>query len=151
EQATIAARKGEYVDFRLNEVVLAAPDVSRVVFEQFANRFVGLVKGGVTLYASKNDLAMAASKKISSGLVRAGDIPKDGIVVVPGIESIDVSEASTEFFSMNHSTFAERAHLVTDLKFLFERTQKKHPPDVRFVVFRPAGTQAKQWWQYRSQ
>jgi esterase/lipase superfamily enzyme len=149
EQAEIIARKGQTIDFKLNEVILAAPDVSRSVFERFAARLTGLVKGGITLLASKNDLAMSASKRVSSGLVRAGDVPKEGIVIVQGIESIDVSDASTAFFSLNHSAFADREHLVTDLQLLFERTEGKHPPDVRYKVYRPAGSQPKQWWQYQ--
>jgi esterase/lipase superfamily enzyme len=149
EQAEIIARKGQTIDFKLNEVVLAAPDVSRSVFERFAARVASVVKGGITLLASKNDLAMSASKRVASGLVRAGDIPKEGIVIVPGIESIDVSEASTAFLSTNHSAFADREHLVTDLRYLFERADRKHPPDVRYKIYRPAGSQPKQWWQYK--
>ena len=149
EQAEIIARKGQTIDFKLNEIVFAAPDVSRTVFERFTVRLASIVKGGVTLLASRNDLAMTASKRVASGLVRAGDVPKEGIVIVPGVESIDVSEASTAFLSTNHSSFADRENLVTDLRYLFERTSDKHPPDIRQKVYRPAGSQSKQWWQYR--
>ncbi|MEQ1936207.1 MAG: alpha/beta hydrolase, partial [Fimbriimonadaceae bacterium] len=148
EQAEITTRQGRTTDFKLNEIVLAAPDISRKVFEQFAARFVSLAKGGVTLYASKNDFAMTASKRVASGLVRAGDVPREGIVIVPGVESIDISEASTGFFSSNHSTFADRGHLVADMQLLFERSSDKHPPHVRFRVYRQEGTQQKLWWRY---
>jgi hypothetical protein len=60
-----------------------------------------------------------------------------------------VSEASTAFLSTNHSAFADREHLVTDLRYLFERADRKHPPDVRYKIYRPAGSQPKQWWQYK--
>lgn len=149
EQAEIISLQGKTVDFKLNEIVLAAPDISRNVFEQFAALFVRLAKGGVTLYASKNDLALAMSKRVAGGLVRAGDVPKEGIVIVPGVESIDISDASTSFFSMNHSTFADRAHLITDMQLLFERNSDKHPPDVRFPVYLPQGSQLKKWWRYQ--
>jgi len=149
EEAEFASRSGKTNEFKLNEIVLAAPDVSRSVFEQFAPRLVKLAKGGVTLFASSNDRAMNASKRIASGLERAGDVPKSGIVIVPGVESIDVSEANTEFFSTNHSTFAIREHLVTDLRFLFERTKNKHPPDLRYAVYRSAGSEKKPWWRYK--
>ena len=149
EQAEITSRQGRAVDFKLNEIVLAAPDISRKVFEQFAARFVSLAKGGVTLYASKNDLALTASKRVAGGLVRAGDVPKEGIVIVPGVESIDISDASTDFFSTNHSTFADRAHLIADMQLLFERNSDKHPPDMRFRVYQPQGPQLKKWWRYR--
>jgi esterase/lipase superfamily enzyme len=149
EQAEILARGGQATDLKLNEIVLAAPDVSRQVFEQFAARFVNLAKGGVTLYASNNDRAMAASKSVAGGLVRAGDIPKQGIVIVSGVESIDISEASTGFFSTNHNTFADRAHLISDMQLLFERAKDKHPPDIRFRVYLTQGTKQKPWWRYR--
>jgi esterase/lipase superfamily enzyme len=149
EQADIISRQGKTEDFKLNEIVLAAPDISRNVFEQFAALFVRLAKGGVTLYASKNDLALAMSKRVAGGLVRAGDVPKQGIVIVPGVESIDISDASTGFFSTNHSAFADRAHLITDMQLLFERSSDKHPPDIRFPVYLPKGSQQKKWWLYR--
>lgn len=149
QQADIVARRGQTVDFRLNEIVLAAPDISRKVFQQLAARFSTLAKGGVTLYASRNDLAMTASKRVASGLVRAGDVPREGIVIVPGVESIDISDASTSFLSTNHSTFADRAHLVADMQLLFERTTDKHPPDVRFRVYQTQGAQQSRWWRYR--
>jgi esterase/lipase superfamily enzyme len=107
-------------------------------------------RGGVTLYASKNDLALAMSKRVASGLVRAGDVPQQGIVIVPGVESIDISEASTSFFCMNHSTFADRAHLIEDMRLLFERSSDKHPPNMRFPVYQPQGLQPKKWWRYRA-
>ena len=147
EEAEIAARKGQVTDFKLNEIIMAAPDVSRSVFEKYVSRFASLASGGVTLFASSNDLAMAASKRVTRGLVRAGDVPKDGIIVLPGIESIDVSAANTEFFSTNHSTFADREHLVTDLRLLLERTSNKHPPDVRSAIYRSAGSKPKQWYE----
>ena len=148
EQAEITSRQGKTTDFKLNEIVLAAPDISRRVFEQFAARFVSLARGGVTLYASKNDLAMKLSKTAASGLIRAGDVPQEGILVVPGIESIDISDAGTGFLSNNHSTFAERAHIISDIQLLFESTRDKHPPDLRFRVYRLVGSQQKKWWRY---
>ncbi len=150
EQGEIVSRSGQTVDFKLNEVVLAAPDISRRVFEQFAASFARLARGGVTLYASRNDLALKASKKKASGLVRAGDVPREGIVIVPGVESIDISNASTSVLSLNHSNFADRQHIITDMQLLFERTTNdaKRPPSKRLSVYRQQGTQQKVWWQY---
>jgi hypothetical protein len=72
-----------------------------------------------------------ASKKVAGGLVRAGDVPQElGPLIVIGVETIDVTEASTSFLSNKHSTFAERQHLVEDIRLLF--TRSKHPPDERF-------------------
>jgi esterase/lipase superfamily enzyme len=149
EQGDVRRSGGVTEDLKLKEVLLAAPDVSRSVFENLAAKVRGLVRGGVTLYASANDRAMLASKKVASGLVRAGDVPKGiGPLIMAGVETIDVSEASTSFLSNNHSAFADRRHLVEDIKLLFERS--KHPPDERFPVFRAVGEQPRQYWKYFS-
>jgi esterase/lipase superfamily enzyme len=149
ENATVKATGGSPPNFKLNEVVLAAPDVARSVFVQFAHVFAGMATGGITLYASSKDRALLASKRVASGIVRAGDVPKEGIVVVRGIESIDITEASTGFFSVNHSTFADRRHLVDDMALLFERTSSKHPPNVRFPIYKMEGQSPAEWWRYR--
>jgi esterase/lipase superfamily enzyme len=150
ENAEIRRAGGRPQDLKLNEIVLASPDVARDVFTQFAGAFSGIAKGGITLYASSNDRALVASKRVASGLVRAGEIPKEGILVLPGIESIDITEANTGFFSTNHSTFADRRHLIDDMGLLFERTSNKRPPNVRFPVYKAQGRAPSQWWQYRN-
>lgn len=149
EQAGLIAHRGETADLKLNEIVFAAPDVARPQFVQFASGLVPIVKGGLTLYASRNDHALQLSKGVFSRLTRAGDIPSgEGIVVVPGVESIDVSETNTGIFSLNHSDFGDRPHLITDMQLMFERQDAKHPPNVRFPVYKTMGTQPNRWWQY---
>jgi len=147
--ADIVALKGAATDLKLNELVLAAPDVSRDVFEQFAGKIVPIARGGITLFATNADLAMLASKRASRGVVRAGDVPPEGIVIVPGVESIDVSQASLGFFSLNHSLFADREQLISDMAKLFELSSNKHPPDVRAAgVYLTEGAQPKKWWRF---
>jgi esterase/lipase superfamily enzyme len=147
DYAAILQANGTIVNYKLQEILFAAPDVSRTVFEQGAEKLKGLAMGGITLYASTNDRALAASKAAASGLVRAGDIPSQGPLIIPDVvETIDVTNVSTSFFSINHSTFAERGHLVEDLRLLFELG--KHPPDVRFNVFKIRGNPPKQYWDY---
>ena len=77
-----------------NQVILAAPDIDADEFResivpgmmQTANRF--------TLYASARDEALAASQLVHRG-PRAGDAGR-GLVVVPGIDTIDVTQIDTE-------------------------------------------------------
>jgi esterase/lipase superfamily enzyme len=149
ENAEIKRRGGNAQDFKLNEIIFAAPDVSRTIFEDFAGKFSGIAHGGMTLYASNNDVAMLASERVAGGLVRAGEVPTQGILVIHGMESIDISDASTSFFTTNHCAFADRAHLITDMELLFGQTRNKHPPNLRFAVYRSAGTKERQWWYYR--
>jgi esterase/lipase superfamily enzyme len=145
-QGDIRKAGGKTPDLKLNEVLLAAPDIGRQSFGQLIAKLQGLMKG-VTLYASTNDRAMLASKKFAGGLVRAGDVPSpDGPVIVSGIETIDVSDASMSFMSTNHTVFADREQLVEDIGQLFR--QGIHPPTKRGPVFKVEGTGAKTYWKY---
>lgn len=132
-------------DLKLNEVIFAAPDVSRTVFEQFADRLTGVARG-MTLYASSNDRALMTSYGVRGGHIRAGAVPPEGPIVVRGVETLDVSKADTSWFALNHTTFSSRGHLIEDIKLLFEAGV--HPPDRRFRVFRQTGSAQKRWWQY---
>ncbi len=137
---------GSVRDLKLREVVLAAPDVSRTVFEQLAAKFQGFASGGVTLYASSADKALLVSKKYAGDLVRAGDVPPHGPVIIGGVETVDVTDAGSSFFSTNHSHFAEREQLVEDMRALF--TSGKHPPSARSPAFKPVGSGGKLYWRY---
>lgn len=132
-------------DFKLNEVLLAAPDVPQHAFRQQARDLNAVVRG-LTLYASSKDLALAASKRFASGTVRAGDVPATGPLLVPGVETIDVSLASSSFFAMNHTTFAERSQLVADMKELFKG---KHPPNDRGPTIELIGKAPLPHWRLR--
>lgn len=137
---------GTSENLKLREVVLAAPDISRNAFEQLARTLGGLANG-FTLYASGKDRAMLASKRVASGLTRAGDVSAvEGPLIVAGVETIDVSDADTSFFSTNHSSFADRQHLVEDIRLLLKNG--KHPPHERFPIFKTQGSGPKQFWRY---
>ncbi len=58
----------------LSQIILAAPDIDRDVFEMLAAE-IGGVSQGVTLYASSADKALLASGTIAGGMLRAGDVP----------------------------------------------------------------------------
>lgn len=133
-------------DVKLREIVLAAPDLSRTVFEQLAGKFAGLARGGITLYASSADKAMWRSKKAKIDVDRAGDVPVGGPVVVRGVETIDVTSASTSLFSSNHTDFADREQLVEDMRTLFDKSL--HPPSARGTVFKPVSAWGKEYWKY---
>jgi esterase/lipase superfamily enzyme len=133
---------------RIYEIILAAPDIDRANFEQIAERIVGVAQRGVTLYASNNDKALSLSNTIRLGTVRAGEVPADrGPVLVKGMDTIDISAASTDFFSSNHITFAERQHLITDMRSILAKGQ--HPPDLRSVsLFKAITIDRGKYWQY---
>lgn len=99
-----------------HEIVLAAPDIDARVFRtQIAPRIVGNRCGHrLTLYASSHDKALQLSKEVNGG-IRAGD-SGDDLVVVDGIDTIDVSELPTTF--LGHSYYAENNSVITDLRAL---------------------------------
>ncbi len=99
---------------------------------------------GITMYASSNDLALGISRRFGGG-PRAGDVP-DGLgpVVVAGVDTIDVSALSTEYLSLNHSTYAEKTGLLRDIELVL-RTGVR-PPEIRLpLLLRIKGDQGDYW------
>ena len=147
ELATLAAPHRDGKSLKIGDIVLAAPDIDRGVFERLAPRLARVARGGVTLYASATDLALQISSTIARGN-RAGEVAgQGGPVVVDGIDTIDVSGASTSFFSLNHTLFAERRHLLHDIRVILETSLR--PPSARSeYLFAIAGKPPKTYWRY---
>jgi esterase/lipase superfamily enzyme len=99
-----------------NQIILAAPDVDRDSFADIANEIQGLAKN-ITLYASENDTALAASRQVNGGS-RAGDIPESGPLVLQGVDTLDVTSVSTDSLGINHSGYAENNKLLKDIESL---------------------------------
>lgn len=130
---------------RFGEVILAAPDVTRETFLQVASRIRPLAKG-MTLYASSNDWALRVSRELLRGENPAGWVPAEGPLVVSGIDTIDVSRASTDFFNLNHTTFAEREAMLKDLGGLLEKGTR--PPSTRLSAYKAVASPAGSYWRF---
>ncbi len=108
-----------------DEVVLTAPDIDADVFRRDIAPAVARTANRVTLYASSNDEALRVSKQIH-GYPRAGD--SGGLLVVlPGIETIDVSAVDTtlvghSYFNSNGSVVSDLICLLNDAKPASQRT-----------------------------
>ena len=75
---------------RINQIILAAPDVDRDSFQFLATQIRGIGQG-MTMYASSNDVALSISRRFAGGIPRAGDVPVGvGPIVVAGVDTIDV-------------------------------------------------------------
>lgn len=138
----LRAAKPEGVIF--NQIILAAPDVDRDNFENIAREIKGLAKG-VTLYASKNDKALAISRNVNGGVPRAGDVPATGPLVIQGVETVDVTAVSTDSLGLNHSGYAENNDLLQDVRVLIEKGV--HPPEKRFATTKMLTTPNGPYWQ----
>lgn len=114
---------GKGTNFR--EIVLAAPDIDAEVFQ--SDIVPRIVNGSqrVTLYASSNDSALKKSMQVHGGLPRAGETG-DNLVVVPPMETIDVSALDTSL--SDHSYYASNKSVISDLYYLLRgrRAGKRH-------------------------
>jgi esterase/lipase superfamily enzyme len=130
---------------RLNELILAAPDVDRDVF---ANLVAGIRRygRGITLYCSANDRAMSVSRRFAGGVPRAGDVPAEGPVIVAGIDTIDVTETSTELFALNHSAYAEKSALLNDIGLILQTGER--PPERRIPILQKVKAATGEFWRY---
>jgi len=133
----------------LSQIILAAPDIDRDVFEMLAAE-ISSVSQGVTLYASSADKALLASGTIAGGMLRAGDVPPPPAepLVVKGVETIDVTATSTDFFGLNHSGFAEKTALLSDVRILLK--EGTHPPDKRGKTMERVTQGTAVFWRYRA-
>lgn len=128
------------------EIILASPDVTRDNFEKRSKRIAPL-GSGITLYASEKDVALRVSGGVAMGELPAGHIPRAGVpIVVKGVETIDASAVSTDFFSLNHSEFADRKQLLDDIARIFKTGT--HPPKLRYAPFEEIAGRAGKYWKY---
>src|SRR5262245_39024099 len=132
-------------DVRLNQIIMAAPDIDRNVFENIA---IDLQKygRGLTLYASSNDRAMQAARRVAGGIPRAGDVPVDGPIIVEGIDTIDVTQTSLDYLALNHSIYAEKSALLNDIGLLLQTGER--PPDKRIPILELIRSARGTFWRY---
>ena len=126
---------------RLKEVILAAPDIDAEVFKRDIVPALTKTDSPVTLYASSEDLALAASKQVH-GYPRAGDSGQ-GLVVVSGIETIDATHVDTGL--LGHSYFAETRSIIDDMYYLIRYS---HRADQRFGL-RRVDAQVGRYWEFK--
>jgi esterase/lipase superfamily enzyme len=132
-------------DVVIDQIILAAPDVDRDNFENIANEIRGLAKG-ITLYVAANDRALGVSRRFHGGVPRAGDVPTGGPLVLPGVDTIDVTGVSTDSLGINHSGYAESNALLNDIGLLIQTGER--PPDKRIPILSKITTPKGEYWKY---
>lgn len=126
---------------RLKGVILAAPDIDAVVFKRdIAPKLMGPSRN-VTLYASSNDKALQASKKIH-GYQRAGETGT-GLVIVPGMDTIDASSLDTSL--VGHSYYGDNRSIISDMYYLL----KAQLPASQRSGLSSAGKAPDLYWMFR--
>ncbi|MBU0499247.1 MAG: alpha/beta fold hydrolase [Gammaproteobacteria bacterium] len=127
---------GDLIRFR--EIVLVAPDIDSDVFRRDVAPRLARTNIHVTLYASSGDNALMASKAFH-GYARAGD-SGEGLVVVPGVETIDASIATGGF--LGHNYFTEDPRIMEDIFSLLQSGQRA---DKRFALHPLDGKDGRHW------
>ena len=139
-------RRSTPSDIKISQVILAAPDVDRDNFELMA-REIQDISQGVTMFVASNDRALIASRRFWGGVPRAGDVPTTGPIVLPGIDTIDVTGINTDIWSLNHSGYAETTALLDDIQQLIRtgtRPPKSRVPTLEEVMTTNGGM----FWRY---
>ncbi len=141
-----AAWRQTFGTLRLGEVIWAHPDVAA---KTFAERTRALAARGVamTLYSSKTDLALWASRMLH-GQSRAGDALAGG----PGIDHIDITgmrAVGQRWFdlSLNHNVFVRNPALFGEITRLLLTGQR--PVHHRSPDFAPERLRGRVIWRYR--
>ena len=98
-------------DAKFNQIVLAAPDIDAETFKHDIAPKVVTKGKRVTLYTSKTDLALIASKYFNRG-PRAGDSGSE-LVLVPGIQTIDATAVDSSL--LGHSYYGSNVNVLYDL------------------------------------
>lgn len=130
---------------KISQVILAAPDVDRDKFDNIAREITKFAKG-VTLYAASNDKALNYSRRFWGGVPRAGDVPASGPLIIPGVDTIDITAISTDSLGINHSGYAENATLLSDIALLVLNGVR--PPDKREPKIQKVETTTGAFWRY---
>lgn len=125
---------------RFKEIILTAPDIDADIFKRDIAPALAAGCDKVTLYVSDGDKALLASKKVH-GYPRAGD-SAEGIVVVPGIETVDASGLDTSF--LEHSYFATSQSVLTDIRKLVLEGLRAAQRGLE-----PRTTAGKGYWKFR--
>jgi esterase/lipase superfamily enzyme len=130
---------------KISQVIMAAPDVDSDQFRGIIPKIHQIVEG-LTLYASSADRALMASKKIAGNIFRAGDVPVEGPIVLPGLETIDVTAMGAEMFGLNHDTFASDRSLIDDIGLLI--SERRHAPRLSQIRQVPEKPSSPRYWRY---
>lgn len=119
-------------------IILAAPDIDKDVFEVSLYPYIIKTTEQITLYASSDDSALKLSKTLHGG-ERIGQ-GGDDIFVFKGLDTIDATGIDTSL--LGHSYFAEKEVLINDLKDVI---QKSLPPTKRKSLIEKIKAQLAYW------
>lgn len=137
-------RQRPSADRAFRQVVLASPDVGE---EEFRQRWINDLKSTnpprYTLYASNQDLPVAFSAWLH-GERRLGS-GGAGIAVHSGLDSVDATAITKEWFGLSHSYFGDNETVMSDLFLVIHQGLE---PKKRPRLLRTEGKRGE-YWEFR--
>jgi esterase/lipase superfamily enzyme/HEAT repeat protein len=112
-----------------NQVILAAPDIDATVFKERIAPFIVSKARRMTLYTSRSDLALIASRYFNQG-PRLGD-SGPAVVVYDGIETIDATAVDCSL--LGHSYYGSNVSVLADVANLLRNQPIDQRPYLRRV------------------
>ncbi|MFO0940623.1 MAG: alpha/beta hydrolase [Pirellulales bacterium] len=122
-----------------NQIVLAAPDVDTEVFKRDIAPFIVSKAKRTTIYTSKTDLALIASRYFNSG-ARLGDSGAE-VISYPGIDTIDATAVDSSL--LGHSYYGSNITVLTDVGHLL-----RGEPLAQRVYLRPIRDGQTSYWTF---
>jgi len=123
-----------------SQVVLAAPDIDAEVFQnEIASKVISKAKR-TTLYTSKSDLALVASRYFNQR-PRAGD-SGPAVLIMDGMDTIDATAVDSSL--LGHSYYGSNVTVLDDLGLLF---QNKTIADRNYL--RSALQNNRPYWEFQ--
>lgn len=138
----MALRRAPIAEPVFDQVIFAAPDVDMGLFAEMLPTIRPLARR-LTLYASDQDWALEASRKLHGNLPRAGQ-GGDQALIHDHIDTIDMSELGDDMLA--HSYVANDQSALLDISMLFWRDLD---PQNRCGLAPKDATQPRPVWQYR--
>jgi hypothetical protein len=86
------------------------------------------------------------ASKVLAIYPRAGDVPDDGPVVLPDLDTIDVTAIGDEFLGLNHTEFATNRSVMDDLKILLD--SQKRASRLNQIKAYPETLAGPHYWRY---
>jgi esterase/lipase superfamily enzyme len=131
----------------IGEMVLASPDLDPDLFERAYKRLQTRGAAG-TIYAASNDRALGVASWLKDH-PPLGYLPAEGPErLVVGTDLIDITAVNTDFFSLNHDTYANSPALIADLRRLLREGQR--PPDARTPELLKVPAAGGVYWRYKA-
>ena len=121
-----------------DQIILAAPDIDREVFRlQLAPRMFSAANR-MTMYCSKDDMALRASNTFNDG-PRAGD-SRFGVLVTKDLDTVDASGIDTAL--LGHSYYGDCLPILKDVRKLVSQDL---PPKERNLLAWPVENELNYW------